>query len=73
MARKLTRRVARAMAAARKSFRGGRPVQPKPCPRCGAPCASTVQAAAHCVGRRCGSARKRRGWLPHGADGLRKT
>ena len=50
MARKLTRRAARQMAAARKSFRGGRPVQPKPCPRCGAPCASAVQAAAHCVG-----------------------
>ena len=50
MARKLTRRAARQMAAARKSFRGGRPVTPKPCPRCGAPCASAVQAAAHCVG-----------------------
>ena len=50
MARKLTRRAARQMAAARKSFRGGRPVQPKPCPRCGTPCASAVQAAAHCVG-----------------------
>ena len=50
MARKLTRRAAREMAAARKSFRGGRPVQPKPCPRCGAACASAVQAAAHCVG-----------------------
>ena len=50
LARKLTRRAARQMAAARKSFRGGRPVTPKPCPRCGAPCASAVQAAAHCVG-----------------------
>ena len=50
MARKLTRRAARQMAAKRKNFRGGRPVQPKPCPRCGAPCASAVQAAAHCVG-----------------------
>ena len=50
MARKLTRRTTRQMAAARKSFRGGRPVTPKPCPRCGAPCASAVQAAAHCVG-----------------------
>ena len=49
MARKLTRHAARQMAAARKSFRGGRPVQPKPCPRCGAPCASAAQAAAHCV------------------------
>jgi hypothetical protein len=50
MARKLTRRAARQMAAARKSFRGGRPVTPKPCPRCGTPCASAIQAAAHCVG-----------------------
>ena len=50
MARKLTRRAARQMAAARKSFRGGRPVQTKSCPRCGAACASAVQAAAHCVG-----------------------
>jgi len=50
MARKLTRRAARQMAAARKSFRGGRPVTPKLCPRCGTPCASAVQAAAHCVG-----------------------
>ena len=50
MARNLTRRAARQMAAARKSFRGGRPVTPKLCPRCGTPCASAVQAAAHCVG-----------------------
>ena len=50
LARKLTRRAARQMAAARKSFRGGRPLQPRPCPRCGTPCASAVQAAAHCVG-----------------------
>ena len=49
MALKLTRRAAREMAAARKNFRGGRPVTPKPCPRCGTPCASAVQAAAHCV------------------------
>jgi hypothetical protein len=33
------------MAAARKSFRGGRPVKLKPCPRCGTPCSSAVQAA----------------------------
>jgi hypothetical protein len=38
------------MAAARKNFRGGRPRKPKPCPRCGTPCASTLEAAAHCVG-----------------------
>ena len=50
MARKLTRRAARQMAAKRKNFRAGRLVTPKPCPRCGAPRASAVQAAAHCVG-----------------------
>jgi len=50
LARKLTRDAARQMAAARKSFRGGRPLKPKPCPRCGTPCASAVEAAAHCVG-----------------------
>ena len=33
MARNLTRRAARQMAAKRKSFRGGRPVTPKPSPR----------------------------------------
>ena len=48
--RKLTPRAARQMAAARESFRGGRPAKPKSCPRCGTPCASAVQAAAHCVG-----------------------
>jgi len=41
---------ARQMAARAKSFRGGRPLQPTLCPRCGTPCASAVQAAAHCVG-----------------------
>jgi len=50
MARKLTRRAARQMARRPENFRGGRPVQPRPCPRCGTPCASAVQAAAHCVG-----------------------
>ncbi len=50
LARKLTPRAARQMAAARKSFRGGRPLQPRPCPRCGTPCDSAVLAAAHCVG-----------------------
>ncbi len=39
------------MAAARKSFRGGRPLKPKPCPHCGASCRSATEAAAHCVGR----------------------
>ena len=51
MARKLTRREAIQMAARRKRFRGGRPLQPRSCPRCGTPCASATQAAAHCVGR----------------------
>jgi hypothetical protein len=27
-----------------------RPLRPRACPRCGASCASTTQAAAHCVG-----------------------
>jgi len=49
--RKLTRQEARRMAARRTRFRGGRPLQPRTCPRCGAPCPSTTQAAAHCVGR----------------------
>ena len=39
------------MAARRKWFRDGRLVQPRSCPRCGTPCASATQAAAHCVGR----------------------
>ena len=52
MARKLTTDAARGMAAARKDFRGGRPVKPRKCPRCGMPCASASQALAHCVGRR---------------------
>jgi len=38
------------MAARRKRFRGGRPLQPRSCPRCGTPCPGTTQAAAHCVG-----------------------
>jgi hypothetical protein len=40
------------MAAQRKRFRGGRPLQRRACPRCDTPCASTTQAAAHCVGRK---------------------
>jgi hypothetical protein len=39
------------MAAQRKRFGGGRPLQPRPCPRCDTPCPSATQAAAHCVGR----------------------
>jgi hypothetical protein len=50
LARKLTRQEARQMAAARKSFGGGRPVKSAPCLRCGTPCDSAIQAAAHCVG-----------------------
>jgi len=51
LARKLSRKEARQMAAQRKHFRGGRPLQPRPCPRCETPRSSTTQAAAHCVGR----------------------
>jgi hypothetical protein len=51
VARKLTQQEARQMAARRKRFRGGRPLKPRSCPRCGTPCASAIQAAAHCVGR----------------------
>jgi hypothetical protein len=50
LARKLTRRAARQMAAARNNLRGGRPCEPRACPRCGTPCDSATQAAAHCVG-----------------------
>jgi len=50
MSRKLTNDAAGQMADLRKRFRGGRPVKPRPCPRCGASCASATQAAAHCVG-----------------------
>lgn len=49
MARKLTRRAARQMAAARNNLRGGRPCEPRACSRCGTPCDSATQAAAHCV------------------------
>jgi hypothetical protein len=39
------------MAARRKQFRGGRPMQPRSCPRFGTPCTGAIHAAAHCVGR----------------------
>jgi len=51
MARKLIPQEARQMAARRKQFRGGRPLQPRSCPRCGTHYGSATQAAAHCVGR----------------------
>lgn len=51
MARKMTAKEARDTAASRKHVVGGRPLKPRCCPRCGAPCASATQAAAHCVGR----------------------
>ena len=51
LARKLSQQEAIQLAARRKRFRGGRPPQPRSCPRCGTPCASATQAAAHCVGR----------------------
>lgn len=37
-----------ALAALRKTHRGGRPFRPQPCPRCGAPCPGRVAALAHC-------------------------
>lgn len=37
-----------ALAALRKTHRGGRPHKPQPCPRCGAPCRGRVAALAHC-------------------------
>ena len=52
VAQKLTTETAREMAAARRDFRGGRPVRPRKCPRCGMACASTSHALAHCVGRK---------------------
>jgi hypothetical protein len=48
MARLLTRRAARRMAAARKIHRGGRPRKPTACPKCGAPCDSARRALGHC-------------------------
>ena len=49
MAHKLTPDAAREIVTARKTFRGGRPCKPQACPRCGAPCDSATQAAAHCM------------------------
>jgi len=46
--RTLTSRAARKMAAARKTYAGGRPRIPTPCPKCGRPCASARKAQAHC-------------------------
>jgi hypothetical protein len=51
LAGKLTRQEGSQMAARLKQFRRGRPLQPRSCPCCGTPCASAIQAAAHCVGR----------------------
>ena len=39
---------ARALQALRRNKRGGRPVKPSWCPRCGAPVASRKLATAHC-------------------------
>jgi hypothetical protein len=46
--RNLTTRTARKMAAARKTYGGGRPTKPTPCPKCGAECPSARKAQAHC-------------------------
>ncbi len=41
-----------ALAAMRKSFKGGRPVKPTACPRCQALCTSSRAARAHCRKKR---------------------
>ncbi|MGD0522645.1 MAG: hypothetical protein ABSA48_15420 [Terracidiphilus sp.] len=46
--RNLTTRQARKMAAARKSYCGGRPAKPTPCPKCGTLCDSARKALGHC-------------------------
>ena len=53
MARRLTKREARCMAALRKTHGAGtgRPPKPAPCRKCGTPCLSMRAARAHCVGR----------------------
>lgn len=48
MARKLSTREARKMAAARETFRGGRKKKPTSCPKCGATCPGARLAAVHC-------------------------
>lgn len=39
---------AKVLQALRRNKRGGRPVKPSWCPRCGAQCASRKLATAHC-------------------------
>lgn len=46
---KLGSEAARALAALRRTFGGGRPRVPKGCPRCGHPCESARAAWRHCV------------------------
>ena len=48
MARLLTPRTARRMAAARKVRAGGRPRKPTPCRKCGVLCASETHSRVHC-------------------------
>jgi len=55
---KLTRRAAGQMAAARKSFRGGRPLQPTLCPRCGTPAPARSRPQPTAWGRLWGIARR---------------
>ena len=42
--RKLSKSQARKMQAERQTRAGGRPRKPRPCPKCGVPCPSTVAA-----------------------------
>ena len=48
MARKLTKRAAREMAAARKNFKGGRPRIMRPCPNCGVELSARQLLAHEC-------------------------
>ena len=46
---KLNPRQARAMSRKRKTFGGGRPRKPTPCPKCGAMCPGHRLALVHCA------------------------
>ena len=48
MPRKLTKRQARAMSAARTNRSGGRPMKKTPCRKCGSICASETLSRVHC-------------------------
>jgi hypothetical protein len=53
LAGKLTPQEGSRTAARRKQFGGGRPVQPRSCPRCRTPCASATRAQRTCNGAVC--------------------